>query len=149
MKKLFILAFVAFAATFAANAQAPGSAAYNQLLDKIYAVQMQSNTMYETTRAGMNTLVEQGLMTSDNCDAFCREMVDAMLPIIEPKFKKLYSDNFTYKELQQILDWQTSPIGKKFMTIMPQSAAIGQEAATDPAFQAKMMEIMPKYMSVK
>ncbi|MGC4015611.1 MAG: DUF2059 domain-containing protein [Luteolibacter sp.] len=72
-------------------------------------------------------------------------------PELVAAITKLYSDNFTAAELEELIKFYHTPVGKKALTTLPeimgQAAQIGQEYAQKnaPGFQAEVQAILLKY----
>ncbi len=72
-------------------------------------------------------------------------------PELEKEMAKVYENAYTKEEMEQLLEFYKTPLGKKTLETMPQimqeSAKIGQKFAMEnqAGFQAEMQEIMTKY----
>lgn len=76
-------------------------------------------------------------------------------PEIRKAIVKLYESKFTAAELEELINFYNTPVGRKSLQAMPEIMAeagqIGQESVQKdlPEFQAKLTDIMAKYQKKK
>lgn len=148
MKKLFYLALVALCTMFANQSLAQNNTpAYNALLDKAVAIQYENLDMVGVLTPQFQTFVTEGIIKAEDLKPFTSEVIDIMMPPLKEEIKKIYRDNFTYSELQQVVNWESSPIAKKCKKLSGAFAEAGFKIGQDPDYISKVQEILVKYMS--
>jgi hypothetical protein len=95
-------------------------------------------------------LPEEGLKEmSEAAERFFSKTFDN--PAIEVDIAKIYEENYTKEEMEELLKFYQTPAGKKSIEVMPkimqESSKIGQKYAVQnqAAFQTEMQTIMAKY----
>lgn len=119
---------------FAATARAAADASFAPVLQQLQAQGLPAEAITEVQAAATKF--------------FTKTFED---PEINGELAKVYENNYTAEEMEELLLFYATPVGKKSLETMPQimqeSGAIGQKfaAKNQAEFQAEMQAIMAKY----
>lgn len=146
MKKIALMIVCLVASCAAGFAQAPDSAAYQNLLDKTVRLSLEGTDMTSMFETTFKQFVTSGQITEAQCHDMSVEMVELMQPRLVEMCKELWRSSFTYDELKQVEAWLSSPVGKKLMAMGSKGAELSQKLMTDPAFMQQLTGIVGKYL---
>lgn len=109
--------------------------------DATKLVKLQSG---DQMKAMLKPVIDQ-MVPEENKKAFMEE-VTTSLEKLYPSLATIYMESFSHEEINKMLEFYNSPIGKKMLaelpTITQKSMKIGQEWA-----RAEMMPLVQKYQS--
>ena len=144
MKKLMTIlgvAFVMMLATFNADAQS-GNNAYEKAVAEFMEVSNAKATMESTL---IQSYQQMGLPISN-----IQKMVTELLDTIWPKYisaeAKIMQEYYTLDELNEIIAFYKTPVGKKFAANGPEVAQKSAQIMTTPDFMGPMQQVIMKYM---
>lgn len=135
------------AATVSSSAQTSGSDAFSTEVRKCVKLQRMAETMTETMRLQLQTLVQQGTLTETNLNVFSKEITAVMLPMLQKRLETIYRKNFTLEEMRQLNAYLSSPVGQKVIDLTPMLAAEGAKVAQSAEMQEKIQTILMKYIN--
>jgi hypothetical protein len=111
--------------------------------DAVKLVKLQSG---DQMMAILGPVVDR-MVPEENKEAFTKE-VQASLEKLYPSLATIYMESFTHEEINKMLEFYNSPIGKKMLkelpTITQKSMEIGRQWA-----QAEMMPLVRKYQTTQ
>ena len=145
MKKVLI-SLLMLAAAVTTQAQAI-SEEYAAEVSKTLKLQHTSETMLEGMRMGMQQLIDNGTMTQESVDAYCKELNEILTPVVLKRMVELYHENFTLAELKQMNTFLASPVGQKNVRLTPIFAAEGMKITSSPEIQQQIYTILSKYIN--
>ena len=144
MKKLMTIlgvALVMMLATFNADAQS-GNNAYEKAVAEFMEVSNAKATMESTL---IQSYQQMGLPISN-----LQKMVTELLDTIWPKYisaeAKIMQEYYTLDELNEIIAFYKTPVGKKFAANSPEVAQKSAQIRTTPDFMGPMQQVIMKYM---
>ncbi len=133
MKKLL---FVFFLMCIGYQSQAQENGNFEQKATQL--IQMTSGQQFDIM---LDPLVK--MVPENNREAFKKEMMASLDDIYE-RLAKVYMENFTEAEIDQILAFYHSPVGEKMVAITPELTRKGMEIGQE--WGQQLQPIMMKYM---
>lgn len=146
MKKIFLAFMLAIVSIAASNAQSAQNDEYESLLNQALAEQNIEETMAKMLNDNLQSLVQNGTLTSAKCMEMSNEIAKEFTPDVENAVKKIWRENLSLEELRQVVKWMTSPVGKKLIGLQVSANGEMQKLMTSPAMQQKMMGIVMRYI---
>lgn len=141
---------------FSQEKPSPAMVAAGKMVDSMNMEKTLKDTMESTLDTQMGQFSKMGMSAegvAELKDAMLKFMLDAMSwKDLRPEFVKIYSENFTAEELNEIAKFNQTPTGKKVLDLTPkltaQGMALGQQRVTDrqAELQAIITPIMQKHL---
>lgn len=133
MKKLVCLFFLIF---IGFQSQAQENKSFQQ--KAVHLIEMTSGQQFDVM---LDPVVK--MVPEENREAFKKEML-ASLDDIYTRLAQVYMENFTEAEIDQILAFYDTPVGKKMVKVTPQLTKKGMEIGQQ--WGQELQPIMMKYM---
>lgn len=144
MKQLMILMLLMFA-TITATAQTADDE-FNAEVRKSIELQHMGETLENTMKLQMTSAFPANHISTENMDAFIKEISVVMKPKLEVILRKVYVDNFTLEDMKQMNAFMATPVGQKTIKLAPMLANAGAEVAKDPEVMKAIQDAVMKYM---
>lgn len=121
-------------------------AAADKLL-RLFKIDQNIGAAFDQVQKMQSAMLDQQKLSEEAKERATRAMEESMKATREeftwekmgPMFVEIYAEVFTKDELDALIEFYDSPIGKKFIEKQPQL-----QAATMKRMQSLMMELMPK-----
>lgn len=128
-------------------ASAQKDAKYEAELEKAVVLSADKALLVEMFENSFNvSMVQQGLLTKENCHAMSEELADEMYPLLINMTKELWRQEFSYDDLKKIQAWLSSPTGHKLLFLGTKTSGITQELLQDPEFMQIITKVVTKYV---
>ncbi|MCH5224253.1 MAG: DUF2059 domain-containing protein [Muribaculaceae bacterium] len=141
MKKLVFLFVLVLGLTMTPMAGAQQTE-YEKCVSEYLAV---TNTKATVVTTLMQTYTSMGMQVKD-MNGMVNEMMDAIWPDYTEEMAKIMSEYYSIEELNEIIKFYKSPVGKKFAEYSPEVTQKVSKIMMQPKFLTPMQNVIMKYM---
>lgn len=146
MKRLFMSMLLLLALCTHTYAQTENSA-FAAEVKKAFELQKLKENYVEGLKMGLEPLVAQGKITTENLNLYIKEVADYATPFILQAMEKFYVENYTLEEMRQMNAYMSSPVGQKTLRLTPKIMIVMQDVLSQSGVQAKAQELLLPYLT--
>lgn len=143
MKK--ILLFMVLLVSAAVHAQTNADA-FRAEVEKTIELQHSTDVFIEALKMQLQGLTGTGALETEKLQPLVEEIGQAVVPALIERMHEIYKENFTLDEMKQINAYLATPVGQKVVKLTPMLSAEGVNVVQRPEMQAKVTEIISKYL---
>ena len=143
MKKILLFMALLVSATVQAQTY---EEAFRAEVEKTIELQHSMDVFIETLKMQFQKLTENGTLDTEKLQPLVEEIGQAMVPALTERMQEVYKENFTLDELKQINAYLATPVGQKGIKLSPMLSAEVVNVVQRPELQAKVTEIISKYL---